>query len=60
MPMEGATSVNGLRVMVGVLEPAARHRKVTISARVQVLYGEKVVAEVPLVMLLFTAHFTES
>ena len=50
--MEGATSVNGLRVMVGVLEPAARHRKVTICARVQDLYGEKVVAEVPLVMLL--------
>ena len=58
--MEDLTSVNGLRELVGVGEPAARHRKVTISARVQVLYGEKVVAEVPLVIFWPTAHFTES
>ena len=52
--------MNGLRVTVGSGEPAARHRKVTISARLQFLYGEKVVLDVPLVILLFTAHLTGS
>ena len=40
--------------------PAARHRNVTIWARVQLLLGEKVVAEVPLVISLPIAHFTAS
>ena len=38
----------------------ARHRKVTIWARVQVVPGAKVVAVVPLVTPWFTAQFTAS
>ena len=41
-------------------EPAARHRKVTISERVQAKSGLKVASEVPRVMSSSTAHFTAS
>lgn len=41
-------------------EPLARHKKVKISALLQVLLGEKVVLLVPLVMFFSTAHRTAS
>ena len=40
--------------------PAARHRNVTIWARVQPSFGEKVVAEVPVVIPFSRAQFTAS
>ena len=40
--------------------PAARHRKVTACARVQMPLGLKVVALVPVVMPLSTAQITAS
>ena len=52
--------MNGMAVLVGAGLPAARHRKVTACARVQMPSGEKVVAEVPVVMPLPTAQITAS
>ena len=49
-----------MSLVLGVGEPAARHRKVTACARVQVPFGSKVVAFVPLVMPLPTAQTTAS
>ena len=40
--------------------PLARHRKVTACARLQLALGEKVVAEVPVVIPFSTAHSTAS
>ena len=54
------TSVKGEAEDAGAGDPAARHRKVTASARVTELAGEKVLAPVPVVTFWFTAHCTAS
>ena len=53
-------SVNVFVLLVGSGEPCERQRKVKICAVVQVLFGEKVVLDVPAVIPLSTAHKTES
>lgn len=52
-------SVNVFVLLVGSGEPCERQRKVKICAVVQVLFGEKVVLDVPAVILLSTAQATE-
>ena len=53
-------SVKAVVVALGAGLPLARHRNVTAWARVQLPLGEKVVAEVPVVMPLSTAQLTAS
>ena len=52
-------SVNMFVLLVGSGEPCERQRKVKICAVVQVLFGEKVVLDVPAVIPLSTAQATE-
>ena len=54
------TSLKPVETPVGVGDPAARHRKVTASARVTVRPGEKVPAPVPWVISSATAQSTAS
>ena len=55
---DSLTSLNGLSVEPGSGLPAARHRNVTIWARVHGVSGENVFSVVPLVILFSSAQYT--